>query len=81
MLWNETNSLLYLNLAFANPLQGAVRDRMLLHLFAASLPRLHSLSSRGIAQKMKGWAMGRVGSDIVNCFVAVGWLSSFFFKT
>ena len=56
MVWNETNSIFYLNLAFANPLQGAVRDCMVLHLFAASLPCLHSLSSRGSAKKMKGWA-------------------------
>ena len=62
MLQNETNStLLYLNLAFANPFlttgsQEAVRDRMLLYVYAASLPRLHPLSSKGSFQKMEGRA-------------------------
>ena len=36
-------------------LSGIACYRMLLHLFAASLPPLYSLSSRGSAQKIKGW--------------------------
>ena len=68
----KTNSILHLDLAFVNSLQGAARNYMLLYMFAASLPRSQSLASKG-----RFGGMDRVGSDIVNIF-CFRWVVSFF---